>query len=85
MNVRFQVNGKTYVVRRANHPNKKFKVHVGKDTILFGQKGYRINPGTSKGDAYCARSYGIKNRDNIKSANYWSRKMWKCKGKKSKK
>lgn len=44
-------------------------------------------PGTPRGDAYCARSYGIGKRDNTlndpTSANFWSRRLWSCKGKKS--
>jgi hypothetical protein len=30
--------------------------------------------------SYCARSAGIKGGDGKLSANYWSRKNWKCKG-----
>ena len=29
-----------------------------KKTVRYGAKGYSIAPGTSKGDSYCARSYG---------------------------
>jgi hypothetical protein len=28
--------------------------------VSYGASGYKISPGTSKGDSYCARSYGIK-------------------------
>lgn len=63
--------------------------------VSYGQAGKakgggdRIRPGTKKGDAYCARSYGIKmglpasKRNNPNSPNNLSRKKWKCKGKKS--
>jgi hypothetical protein len=64
--------------------------------VSYGQAGAknkkgerRIQPGTSKGDAYCARSYGIKKRlpkskrNDPNSPNNLSRKKWKCKGKKS--
>ena len=55
----------------------------------YGQAGKakdgkaRVQPGTAKGDAYCARSAGIKKCKNPPCANDLSRKRWKCKGKKS--
>lgn len=55
----------------------------------YGQAGKakdgkaRVQPGTSKGDSYCARSAGIKKCKNPPCANDLSRKRWKCKGKKS--
>ena len=65
--------------------------------ISYGASGYKIAPGTSRGDSYCARSYGIK-QDMLKrggdsakkardpnSPNNLSRKKWKCSGKVSKK
>lgn len=76
-------------IMRSYRVDKKFKVNVNDKIIHFGAKGYTISPGTSKGDRYCARSYGIVDkegkptRDDIESANYWSRKMWKCKGERS--
>ena len=63
--------------------------------VSYGQAGQakdggdRIRPGTSKGDSYCARSFGIKQRLSPKkrndpnSPNNLSRKKWKFKGKKS--
>ena len=64
--------------------------------VSYGQSGKakgggpRVKPGTSKGDAYCARSYGIKmglsakKRNDPNTPNNLSRKRWKCVGKKSK-
>jgi len=60
-------------------------------TVRFGQAGKakdggdRIRPGTKKGDAYCARSAGIKGdwKNDPNSPNNLSRKKWKCRGKKS--
>jgi hypothetical protein len=63
--------------------DKKFMVKVHGKIIHFGARGYRIKPGTKAGNAYCARSSGIKGANNPNSANFWSRLMWKCKGKKS--
>ena len=57
--------------------------------VTYGQAGKaksggdRIRPGTKKGDAYCARSFGIKKCKNPPCANDLSRKKWKCVGKKS--
>jgi predicted Ser/Thr protein kinase len=58
--------------------------------VRYGAKGYRIAPGTPKGDRYCARSFG-----DMKSEGYdcsgaqrntplcLSRAKWKCSGKTS--
>ena len=58
--------------------------------IRYGARGYRIAPGTPKGDRYCARSFG-----DMKSEGYdcsgaerntplcLSRAKWKCSGKTS--
>tara|TARA_R100000152_G_C6668035_1_gene105122 strand:+ start:102 stop:470 length:369 start_codon:yes stop_codon:yes gene_type:complete len=68
---------------------KKFVKRVNGRCRSFGQAGKakgggpRIRPGTKKGDAYCARSAGIKKCKNPPCANALSRKKWKCRGKKS--
>jgi hypothetical protein len=62
---------------------KAVRVKVGGKTRSVGQKGKTPKPGTKKGDAYCARSAGIKKCKNPPCANAISRKRWKCKGKKS--
>lgn len=60
-----------------------------KKKVSYGAKGYTISPGTSRGDSYCARSYGIKKdlpkdkQNDPNTPNNLSRKKWKCKGKKS--
>jgi len=63
-------------------------------TVSYGQAGKakdgssRVQPGTAKGDAYCARSYG-QMKDHPSAAKdpnsplRLSRKRWKCSGKKS--
>jgi hypothetical protein len=73
-----------------------------KKKVSFGQAGKskkgtdRIQPGTKKGNSYCARSLGIKKKMIKKggaaakkardpnSPNNLSRKKWKCVGKRSK-
>lgn len=67
-----------------------------KNTVSYGQAGPakdggpRARPGTSKGDAYCARSAG-QMRDHPEAAKNpnsplrLSRKAWACEGEKSKK
>jgi hypothetical protein len=58
------------------------------NTVRYGQKGSHISPGTSKGDAYCARSAG-QMKDHPSAANdpnsplRLSRKKWACIGKRS--
>ena len=62
-----------------------------KKTVKYGQAGKaadggdRIRPGTSKGDAYCARSAKIKGdwKSDPNSPNNLSRRKWKCSGSKS--
>lgn len=57
--------------------------------VSFGQAGKtksgkdRIQPGSKKGNAYCARSAAIKKCKNPPCANDLSRRKWKCVGKKS--
>jgi len=75
--------GKKYKIKQSNRQNKKFKVDDNGKIIHFGARGYRISPGTSKGDNYCARSSGIKTDKNKITANILSRAMWRCKGKRS--
>lgn len=59
-------------------------------TVRYGAKGYTIAPGTSRGDSYCARSYG-QMQDHPSAAKdpnsplRLSRKKWKCSGKTSRK
>ena len=59
--------------------------------VSYGASGYKISPGTSKGDSYCARSLGIKKglskkkQNDPNTPNNLSRKRWKCSGAKSKK
>lgn len=62
---------------------KAVRVTVNGKTRSVGQKGKTPKPGTKKGDAYCARSAGIKKCKNPPCPNDISRKRWKCKGKKS--
>ena len=59
-----------------------------KKTVRYGAKGYSIAPGTSKGDSYCARSYGQMKKQpkpakNPNSPLRLSRSKSKCSGKKS--
>lgn len=70
-------------ITRSTRKGKKYKVVYKGKTIHFGAKGYRMFPGTKRGDNYCARSLGIKGANNPYSANYWARKLWRCIGKKS--
>lgn len=74
----------------------RVKVTASGKKVSYGQAGQaksggpRVRPGTSKGDAYCARSAG-QMRDHPKAAKdpnsplRLSRKRWKCSGTKSKK
>ena len=75
---------KTYTDKKTG---RKRKVSYGQAGKANGG-GPRVKPGTSKGDAYCARSAGQakKNPKAAKNPNSplrLSRKRWKCSGKKS--
>tara|TARA_B110000977_G_C11022987_1_gene472070 strand:- start:994 stop:1248 length:255 start_codon:yes stop_codon:yes gene_type:complete len=75
----------------------KVKVTASGKKVSYGQAGAaksggsRVKPGTKKGDAYCARSLGIKKdlpkkkQNDPNTPNNLSRKRWKCAGAKSKK
>jgi len=69
--------------------DKKFvKTLPDGDKVYYGAKGYRISPGTTRGDSYCARSYGQLKMypsaaKNPNSPLRLSREKWLCKGKKS--
>ena len=71
---------------------KKYAKRVGGKCKSYGAKGYKIAPGTSKGDSYCARSYGdMKSHGKDCSGKdrgtplCLSRQKWKCSGKYSRK
>ena len=73
----------------------KVKVTASGKKVSYGQAGKakdgsrRVQAGTSKGDAYCARSLGIKKglpkekQNDPNTPNNLSRKRWKCSGAKS--
>ena len=72
----------------------KLKITADGRRVSYGQAGKakdgsaRVQPGTSKGDAYCARSMGQMKRSpkaarNPNSPLRLSRKRWKCSGTKS--
>ena len=61
-----------------------------KRTVRYGATGYRIAPGTDKGDRYCARSFGDMRSHGKHCAGAdrntplrLSRSKWKCSGKSS--
>ena len=73
----------------------KVKVTASGKRVSYGQAGKakgggpRVKAGPKKGDAYCARSLGIKKRlpaskrNAPNTPNNLSRKRWKCSGTKS--
>ena len=73
-------------MKRTNKPakGKAVAVKVGGKKRSVGQAGVTPQPGTSKGDSYCARSAKIPKCKNPPCANDISRKRWGCVGSKSK-
>ena len=76
-------NMKCNVPRRQVSGGKKFVVKAcqgGREKIVrFGDANMSIkknNPARKK--SYCARSVGIKGKNNKLSSNYWSRRAWNC-------
>jgi hypothetical protein len=64
---------------------KAVAVKVGGKKRSVGQAGVTPQPGTAKGDSYCARSAKIPKCKNPPCANDISRERWKCSGSKSRK
>ena len=77
--------GRKYKIAASTAKGKKYKAVPlsGKGVINFGAKGYTAQPGTPRGDRYCARSSGIKSSKKGATANDFSRMLWNCRGKKS--
>ncbi len=76
-------HGFTAINKPRRGGSKKFEVlAVEGDNvkyIAFGDPNMSIKsdqPARKK--SYCARSGGIKGKNSKLSANYWSRKAWKC-------
>lgn len=76
--------GRTVKLNKPMRGNvKKFMVFV-KDgdkvkKINFGDPNMSIKKNSpARKKSYCARSGGIKGKNNKLSANYWSRRMWNC-------
>lgn len=62
---------------------KKWSTPCGKKVVKHGAKGYNIRQvGTDKWKSYCARSLGIAKKFPSArepcSANFLSRRKWKC-------
>ena len=82
------VKGRKYKISAGTAKGKKYKatpLDGSKGVIQFGAKGYKVGPGTDRGNNYCARSSGIKSSKKEASANDFARLLWNCEGKKSKK
>lgn len=64
--------------------SKKFAVYVKNDKgnvvkVRFGDPKMSIKKDQpSRKKSYCARSGGIKGKNDKTSPNYWSRKQWGC-------
>lgn len=78
------LKGKT-MKRNKPAKGKAVAVIVGGKKRSIGQAGVTPQPGTAKGNAYCARTSKIKKCAEPPCANDLSRKRWKCSGSKSKK
>ena len=74
-------------MKRTNKPakGKAVAVVVGGKKRSVGQAGKTPQPGTAKGDSYCARSAKIPKCKNPPCANDISRKRCKCACNKSRK
>lgn len=80
------VKGKQYKISSGTAKGKKYKATPvsGKGrSIQFGDKNFKVAPGTPRGDNYCARSSGIKSSKPGAGANDFARMLWNCRGKKS--
>ena len=87
---KFKYNGRLYDIKPSNRKDKQYMVNVNGRLVHFGDPTMKEYPGTKRGDNYCTRSAGIKDKagsktsQDINSPNFWSRKfLWGCKGRKS--
>jgi hypothetical protein len=79
-------------MKKTPSPSKgkaRVKVTAAGKNVSYGQAGAKVSPGTSRGDAYCARSMGQMKAHpeaakNPNSPLRLSRKAWACEGEKSK-
>lgn len=81
------INGVKGTISNSTRKGKKWKFTPNNkdiNPVHAGQKGATIEPGTPKGDSYCARSSEIKSSGKV-SANDVARAAWNCRGKKSQK
>ncbi len=82
------VKGRKYKISAGTAKGKKYKATPtdgGPGVIQFGAKGYKVGPGTPRGNNYCTRSAGIKSSKKGATPNDFARMLWNCDGKKSKK
>lgn len=78
------IANKKFKISQSDRKGKKYKatpVSGQGKSYHFGASGYKVGPGTDRGNNYCSRSAGIKS-DKI-SNNAFARALWSCKGKKS--
>lgn len=77
---RYRIKGRIVDIVESNAAGKQKAAILSDGTrINFGQRGGRIRPGTPAGDQYCARSAGIRSRQDL-SANDLARADWHCRG-----
>jgi hypothetical protein len=86
----YEYAGSRYKIKKSTRMNKDLmavNVETG-NKVHFGDPNMGEFPGTSREDNFCARSYGIKDkqgkptRNDPKSANFWNRRItWSCRGK----
>ena len=67
----------------SDNKTKKYEIEIKDKTVRFGAKGYTIQPGKKRGQNYCTRSFGINDRTDIYSPNFWSGVTWRCDGRRS--
>lgn len=80
---RLNIKGVNKPKRTPDHPRKSSVVMAkqGDDykLVRFGDPDMKIKKNDpERKKSYCARSGGIKGKNNKLSANYWSRKAWNC-------
>ena len=87
VNGKLKYRGKTFrgfnKPQKSSSKNKEMEVlaKVGDEikVVQYGDPNMAVKSSVAKNKkSYCARSGGIKGTNNKFSANYWSRKRWKC-------
>lgn len=78
---RYRIKGQIVRITSSNAQDRKKAAVTSEGRVInFGQDGTRVRPGTDAGNAYCARSAGIRSPQDRLTPNDLARADWHCVG-----